>query len=69
VYRLRVRQIAAGLNVRFEERLGERTRIARELHDTLLQSFQGLMLRFQTVADLLPRRPEEARQILEATLE
>jgi signal transduction histidine kinase len=32
-------------------RLSERERIARELHDTLLQSVQGLILRFQTVAN------------------
>src|ERR1700676_4600857 len=43
----------AQLALRFEERLSERTRIARELHDTLLQSFQALMLHFQTVNDLL----------------
>jgi signal transduction histidine kinase len=53
-YRLRVRQIARGMDARFNERLAERTRIARELHDTLLQSFQGLMLRLQVVGDLLP---------------
>jgi signal transduction histidine kinase len=39
--------------VRLEERIRERTRIARELHDTLLQSFQGLLLRFQTVSTQL----------------
>jgi len=49
----------------FEARLAERTRIARELHDTLLQSFQGLMLHFQTGIDLLPERPAEARTTLE----
>src|ERR1700736_1795772 len=58
----RVRKLTeAQLTLRFEERLAERTRIARELHDTLLQSFQGLMLRFQTVYDLLPSgEPKEA---------
>src|SRR6266404_2293646 len=51
----RVRKLTeAQLTLRFEERLAERTRIARELHDTLLQSFQALMLHFQTVNDLLP---------------
>src|ERR1700730_12001858 len=51
----RVRKLTeAQLTLRFEERLAERTRIARELHDTLLQSFQGLMLHFQAVNDLLP---------------
>ena len=41
LYRLRLRQATARLKVRFDERLGERTRIARELHDTLLQTVQG----------------------------
>jgi hypothetical protein len=41
VYRLRVRQIAAGISARFDERLAERTRIARDFHDTLLQTIQG----------------------------
>jgi signal transduction histidine kinase/ligand-binding sensor domain-containing protein len=41
IYRFRVRQIAAALSLRFDERLGERTRLARELHDTLLQTVQG----------------------------
>ena len=44
LYRLRVRQIAHALAVRFDERLAERTRIARELHDTFLQTVQGSKL-------------------------
>jgi signal transduction histidine kinase len=36
-----VLQIAAGINARFDERLNERTRLARELHDTFLQTIQG----------------------------
>jgi signal transduction histidine kinase len=54
------------LALRFEARLAERTRIARELHDTLLQSFQGLMLHFQVVNDLLP--PGPAKEALEKAL-
>jgi ligand-binding sensor domain-containing protein/signal transduction histidine kinase len=69
VYWLRLRRIALQFSVRLEERVGERTRIAGELHDTLLQSFQGLMLRFQTVLELLPARPLEAKQALEGALE
>jgi signal transduction histidine kinase/ligand-binding sensor domain-containing protein len=67
LYRFRLHQIAQGFNARMEERVGERTRIARELHDTLLQSFQGLMLRLQVVDDLLPegRAKEELEQSLE----
>jgi len=44
LYRLRLRQATARLNTLFDERLSERTRIARELHDTLLQTIQGSKL-------------------------
>jgi signal transduction histidine kinase len=54
---------------RLEERIRERMRIARDLHDTLLQSFQGLMLRFQAVDDMLPARPSEAKEALEGALD
>ena len=37
-----------------DARVGERTRIARELHDTLLQSFHGILLHLQTVSNELP---------------
>jgi NO-binding membrane sensor protein with MHYT domain len=40
-----------------DARVDERTRIARELHDTLLQSFHGLLLRFQAVYEMLPASP------------
>ncbi|MDP5277469.1 triple tyrosine motif-containing protein [Sphingomonas sp. DG1-23] len=67
-YRLRVAQVANRIRTRLEERLGERERIARELHDTLLQSVQGLVLRFQSVANKMP--PEGAsRTQLEAALQ
>jgi signal transduction histidine kinase len=54
LYSLRLRQMAGRIRGRLEERLAERERIARELHDTLLQGFQGLLLRFQAVADEMP---------------
>ena len=41
VYRLRLRRTARAIRVRFDERLAQRTRIARELHDTMLQTVQG----------------------------
>lgn len=44
LYQLRVGQVARAISVRFDERLAERTRIARELHDTLLQTVQGSKL-------------------------
>jgi len=67
LYRYRLHQIAHEFNVRLEERVGERTRIARELHDTLLQSVQALMLHFQIGVDQLP--PGETKDALEKALE
>jgi signal transduction histidine kinase/ligand-binding sensor domain-containing protein len=69
LYRLRLRQMTAKMDLRYAERLAERTRIARELHDTLLQSFQGLLLRFQAVSNLLPNRPDQAKQRLEGAIQ
>jgi signal transduction histidine kinase/ligand-binding sensor domain-containing protein len=53
-YSIRLKQQAARLQGRFNVRIAERERIARELHDTLLQGFQGLLLRFQSVANRTP---------------
>jgi hypothetical protein len=44
IYRLRVRQISRAIGARFDERLAERTRMARDLHDTFLQTVQGSKL-------------------------
>ena len=64
----RVRRLTeAQITLRFEERLAERARIARELHDTLLQSFQALMLHFQAVDDQLP--PGKAKEAFEKALD
>ena len=52
-----------------EARVGERTRIARDLHDTLLQSFQGLLLKFQAASNLLPGRPLDAKQRLDSAVD
>ena len=68
-YGLRLRQLRRGFEMTLAARVGERTRIARELHDTLLQSFQGVLLRFQTASDLLPARPTEAKERLESAIE
>jgi len=59
VYRLRIRQVAASLNARFDERLEERTRLARDLHDTLLQTLQGSKL----VADDALRHNSDAARM------
>ena len=68
LYLLRLRQLTAKRRGRLEERHAERERIARELHDTLLQSVQGLVLRFQAVAEQLPEH-ELARQAMEKALD
>ncbi len=53
-YAVRVRQLTGRLNATMGIRLAERERIARELHDTLLQAFQGLVLQFQAAANRIP---------------
>jgi ligand-binding sensor domain-containing protein/signal transduction histidine kinase len=66
-YRFHMQNIERQFNIRLEERVNERTRIARELHDTLLQSFQALMFHFQAVDDLLP--PGKGKEALEKVLD
>jgi signal transduction histidine kinase len=57
-YQLRLRQVARQFNIRLEERVGERTRIARDLHDTFLQTIQGSKL---VVDDALEPSTDPAR--------
>jgi signal transduction histidine kinase len=52
--RLRMRALASQMNIRFEERLAERTRIAQELHDTLLQGFMSASMQLHVADDGLP---------------
>jgi signal transduction histidine kinase/ligand-binding sensor domain-containing protein len=68
-YQVRMRQVQHAFDMTLEARVGERTRIARELHDTLLQSFHGLLLRFQTASYLLSERPAEAKEKLDSAIE
>lgn len=63
-YRLRIHQMTEQVKLQLEARFAERNRIARDLHDTLLQSFQGLLLRFKAVENLLPDKPLQARTSL-----
>jgi signal transduction histidine kinase/ligand-binding sensor domain-containing protein len=58
LYRLHVRRIAHDLSLRFDERLAERTRLARELHDTFLQTIQGSKL---VADDALEQNGDPAR--------
>jgi len=65
-YTARLRGVTHRLQSRMAERLEERERIARELHDTLLQSVQALTLRFQLAADDLPSATTGRRSLIEA---
>jgi signal transduction histidine kinase/ligand-binding sensor domain-containing protein len=69
IYQLRVQQLRRQFKIALEARVNERTRIARELHDTLLQSFHGLVLRFQAASNLLPTRPDDAKSRLDAAID
>jgi signal transduction histidine kinase/ligand-binding sensor domain-containing protein len=68
LYQLRLRQVARQVRGRMEERLAERERIARDLHDTLLQSVQGLILKFHAVATQI-RGDDPAYKALEKSLD
>ena len=65
IYQLRLQQLDRQFKAQLEARVSERTRIARDLHDTLLQSFHGLMFRFQAARNMLPRSPENAMRTLD----
>jgi signal transduction histidine kinase len=62
LYRLRVRQLTRQFNIGVEARVGERTRVARELHDTLLQTVQGSKM----VADEALKNAADHRLVVRA---
>jgi ligand-binding sensor domain-containing protein len=63
LYRRRLHKLTRQLNMRFEERLDERTRIARELHDTLLQGFLSASMQLHVASDRLPEHSEVKPQV------
>ncbi|MGA2813473.1 MAG: two-component regulator propeller domain-containing protein [Candidatus Acidiferrum sp.] len=69
LYQLRLQQLHRQFSIGLEARVNERTRIARELHDTLLQSFHGLLFRLQAARNLFARRPEEAVLALDGAID
>jgi len=69
VYQWRIRQLQHQFDLTLDARVAERTRIARDLHDTLLQSAHGVLLRFQIVSQLLPERAVDAKQKLDEAIE
>jgi signal transduction histidine kinase/ligand-binding sensor domain-containing protein len=68
IYRMRIRVVASRERARLDEITAERERIARDLHDTLLQSMQGVILGFQGLATKLPPQ-DEVRQSIEGRLD
>jgi signal transduction histidine kinase len=65
LYQLRLLQIQRQFATGLETRVGERLRIARELHDTMLQSFQGAAFQFQAARKLLLRKTDNAMQAVD----
>jgi signal transduction histidine kinase len=65
--RARVKYVSHAISIRAEERADERIRIARELHDTLLQGVQGLLLTFHVAAEKVPA-DHESKKTLEKAL-
>lgn len=65
---IRIRAAVQQVRARLAERLAERERIARDLHDTLLQGFHGLMLRFQVAIKFIPD-DNRARLAMEESLD
>jgi ligand-binding sensor domain-containing protein/signal transduction histidine kinase len=68
IYRLRIHQLTKRLNVGFHERLAERTRIAQELHDTLLQGVLSASLQLDVAEDQLPE-DSPAKPLLKRVLQ
>jgi signal transduction histidine kinase/ligand-binding sensor domain-containing protein len=59
LYRLRLRRMSVRMNLLYNERLAERTRIARDLHDTLLQSLAGVSLQLHGISKTAAMAPEK----------
>ena len=69
-YQLRVRQLQREFDMALDARVSERTRIARELHDTLLQSLQALLFQYQAARNyLFAANSERALQVLDSTID
>ncbi len=62
------RRLRRAIKARYEAALGERTRIAQELHDTLLQGFTGITFKLRAIQRRLLERPTESSADLEDVL-
>ena len=62
LYRLRLYQIRREFNAQLDGRVDERLRVARELHDTMLQSFQAALIQMQAARNIFPGAPKKPRK-------
>ena len=67
LFTLRLRAVTRDVRARAEERADERIRISRDLHDTLLQGIQGLLLTFHVAAQKVPA-DDDSRKLLDSAL-
>jgi signal transduction histidine kinase/ligand-binding sensor domain-containing protein len=68
LYRLRLYQVAREFNAQLDGRVDERLRVARDLHDTLLQTFQAALIQMQAAYNMFSRRPEKAVETLQKAI-
>ena len=68
LYRLRLYQVQREFNAQLDGRVDERLRVARELHDTMLQSFQAALIQMQAAYNIFTRRPEKTGESLEKAI-
>jgi two-component sensor histidine kinase/streptogramin lyase len=68
LYWLRLYWMRVEFNAHLEGRVNERLRVARELHDTLLQTFQASLVQMQAARNLFTRRPEQAVENLDSAI-
>jgi len=68
LYRLRLYQIRREFNAQLDGRVDKRLRVARELHDTMLQSFQAALIQMQAARNIFDRRPEKTGESLEKAI-
>lgn len=67
-YLVRLRQVSSRLRLNYQAALIERTRIAQELHDTLLQGFTGITMQLRAIERTLGHRPEQGAKALKDVL-
>jgi signal transduction histidine kinase len=68
LYQIRLYQIRREFNAQLDGRVDERLRVARELHDTMLQSFQAALIQMQAARNIFTRRPEKTEESLDKAI-